>query len=302
MKKCVSYAERECKQRSIQLSLGSATNGLLTERQIEWAVNHKVELTISFDGPPQIQDSQRALPSGKASHEFVEATVHELVDRNISFRVRSTVTAQSVNGMKETVGYFHKLGIKNMHFEPVAECGRCLETNTLSPDPLVFVKRFIEAFELAETLNMTLYYSGCSIGRLTDKFCGAAGRNFYVTPEGFITACLEVMHKDDPAASVFFYGKIDNNTSSFKLSSEKIELLRSRTVDKMKECSKCFCKWHCAGDCLIRSWRKHGSLFKTGGYRCTINRKLTKYLLTRYISNSPIRMENFELPLEIEVT
>jgi len=301
IKNCAEYANEKCKKRKIKLSLSVATNGILSNDKIDWIIKNNVHVNISFDGMPEIQDSQRPLAEGKPSHKFVENTVKKLNQSKINFGVRATITRQSVRKMDNIVKYFHKLGIKDMHFEPVFECGRCLKTKTSSPDPMTFVKNYIKAFELAEKYGMSLYYSGGSIKKLSNTFCGAAGENFFVTSDGYLTSCLEVMHKDDPASEIFFYGKFDNKKGRFIIDKKKLNLLKSRTVDKIKLCQSCFSKWHCAGDCLVKSWREHGTLFKVSEKRCIINRELVKYILLRYINGKPIKMKDFDLAKEIEV-
>ena len=81
----------------------------------------------------------------------------------MKFAVRSTVTTHSLHRMKETVEYFHSLGIMNFHFEPVYECGRCITSNIEFPNPELFANEFIESLELAEDYGMSLHYSGGSI-------------------------------------------------------------------------------------------------------------------------------------------
>jgi len=301
MKKCTEYAKEKCKKRGIRLSLSSATNGVLSNEQLDWIIKNKMHLNISFDGTPDIQDSQRPLAGGKPSHLFVENTVKKLNRSKINYGVRATITKLGVKKMDEIVDYFHKLGVKSMHFEPVFECGRCLKTKTSSPDPMIFVKNYIKAFELAEKYGMSLYYSAGTIRKFTNTFCGAAGENFFVTSDGYITSCLEVMHKDDPASKVFFYGRFDEKKGRFVIDKKRLNLLKSRTVDKIKNCQSCFSKWHCAGDCLVKSWRENGTLFKVNEKRCVINRELVKYVLLRYINGKPIKMKDFDLAREIEI-
>lgn len=300
MKRTVLYAKEKCKEKKIKFKTSCATNGILSEEKLDWIIDNKMRLAISFDGTPKIQDIQRPFADGKPSHSFVENTVKRLVDEKQDFGVRSTITQLSVNKMDEIINYFHKLGIKSVHFEPAFECGRCLKTKTHSPSPYVFIKNFIKAFELAEKYDMELYYSGGAISKLTDRFCGAAGENFFVTTDGYITSCLEVMHKEDPTSKIFFYGRYNEKTKNIEIFEKKLDLLSSRTVDKIKECQSCFCKWHCAGDCLVKSFRLHNSLFKVGGDRCLMNREITNYTLLRCLNN-PIKMKGFDFSKKIEV-
>ena len=258
-------------------------------------------MNISFDGTPDIQDYQRPLSDGGPSHELLENTIEQLNKYKVDYGVRSTITERNVKRLVEIVKYFKELGIRNIQLEPVFECGRCLKTKTSSPDSMIFVKNYIKSFETAEKYGIDLHYSGGTIQRISDSFCGAAGRNFFVTTDGYVTSCLEVMHKDDSAAKIFFYGKYDRETKKFKIIKKRQKKLESRTVDKIEACQKCFCKWHCAGDCLIKGWRLHNSLFETDNKRCIINTEIIRYILLRYIKGKPIMMKDFDFARELEI-
>jgi len=301
MKKSVEYAKKRCKNHKMKMVLSSATNGVLTDKQLDWVIKNKMRLNVSIDGMPDIQNKLRPLPNKGESYPFVEKTIRRLVKEKVPFGVRSTITKDTVHKMKDIVEYFHKMGIKTIHFEPAFECGRCLKTKTATPEPLVFFKNYIKAFEAAEKFGIEFYYSGGTIDKLTDTFCGAAGRNFFVTSDGYITSCLEVMHKDDPASKIFFYGKYDERGGNFRIYEKRLKLLVSRNIKNLEGCQSCFCKFHCAGDCLVKAWRETGSLFETGTERCIVNRKAVKYVLLRYLKGKPIKMKNFGMARKVEI-
>ena len=301
MKRCVEYAKKKCERGKKKLRIGVTTNGVMTDEKIEWVLKNNVHLNISFDGTPEVQDIQRPLPNNQPSHALVEKTISTLVKKKIDFIVRSTITKDTVGKMKTIVEYFHGLGIRSVHFEPAFECGRCLKTKTSSPDPMEFATSYIKSLEVAERYGMNLYYSGGTIDKLSNTFCGAAGKNFFVTADGYITSCLEVQHKDDSASKVFFYGKYDAKKGKFTVFKNRLKMLSSRKVSKIDSCQSCFCKFHCAGDCLAKGWKETGSLFKIGKSRCIANRELTKYILLRYLHGRPIKMRDFESGKKIEI-
>ena len=56
---------------------------------------------------------------------------------------------------------------------------------------------------------------------------------------------------------------------------EKIKSLRQFSVENLDYCSDCFCKWHCAGDCISKVFDRSGSFNHEGSSRCELNRELT---------------------------
>jgi uncharacterized protein len=294
MKEIVEYAKLECENKGIRPRFSSVTNGVVEENTLKWLLENFERINISLDGPPDIQDSQRPLLDGGPSHQLVENTVRTALKSGKSFGIRATITKNSVNRMVEIVQYFHQLGIKNVHVEPVNECGRCLKTKVQSPSVFSFLRNYKKAFEEAEKLGIRIFCSGCDISKSHLKFCGAAGDNFIVTPEGNVTSCLEVLDEDNPLSSVFIYGKYDFDLRKFCFFREKLRRLSSRTVNKIEDCQKCFIKYNCAGGCLAKGFSLNKSLFKPVRERCDLNREMVFYTFRRIVEKNAIRMDGFQ--------
>lgn len=82
----------------------------------------------------------------------------------VTFERYSTVTSRSVNRMSEFVKF---LGIdsktKNIHFEPVFVCGRCLYNKLDAPEPKEFIQVFRETLKIAKNFNVNIFYSGARL-------------------------------------------------------------------------------------------------------------------------------------------
>jgi uncharacterized protein len=97
-----------------------------------------------------------------------------------------------------------------------------------------------------------------------------------VTPSGDITSCYEVADAANPLAGVFFYGRYDPKTRTFVLDRDRRERLFGLSVLEKPECSDCFCKWHCAGDCPAKALLSERAEIDNLPDRCLINRELTR--------------------------
>jgi uncharacterized protein len=100
-----------------------------------------------------------------------------------------------------------------------------------------------------------------------------------VTPDGTLSSCIESFDKDLPFADSFSIGKID--CYGIFLDGKKMEKLRSMSVYSLEKCADCFCKWHCAGDCMQKNsaayTKKTDKYFPTD--RCYLNQELSKILI-----------------------
>ena len=279
IKRIVRYIEERCAEEGLEPFLFSATNGVLSEKQLEWIVRHFKNLNISFDGLPHVQDHHRPLPGGRGSFEFVDRTMRFLDAVEFPYGVRGTVTNFNIALMEETIDFIgQNYKVKTVHLEPLFYCGRCRTTDVMKPDMQAFAEHFKACESRSASYGIQLTYSGCHLEFLRNSFCGVSRDNFSVTPDGYVTACYEVTDKSDPQSDVFFIGKINSN-GKLDIDEKKRKYLHSLAVDHLTYCQDCFAKWHCAGECAAKV--EHGDYRgDRGNERCRLNRQLIQNRLT----------------------
>ena len=64
----------------------------------------------------------------------------------------------------------------------------------------------------------------------------------------------------------------------------RLRALQQRHIHNLPYCRDCFCKWHCAGDCLAKVFELSGSTEHQGSHRCRLNRSLTAVRLNEIAS------------------
>jgi uncharacterized protein len=292
------YSLEIARRYGLQTSSTLVSNCVLSRAQLEWIVDNIKYVSASLDGPPYIHNSQRPLANGKASYDFVAASLRYFDRIGYPYGIRTTITTSSVRLMSEMVTHFcENFGTRQLHFEPLFECGRCAVNALTAPDKQVFVKDFERASETADRYGATLYYSGARLGNLTSTFCGGAGHNFVVLPDGQVIACNEVCRNTDPRWETFRYGYYDRETGGFVLDTDRQKYLASRKVQTIPFCSRCFLKWHCAGECLAKCLLRSGDLFVPAKERCWINQELVKDMLVQALAEGRVKGRG-----EIEVT
>jgi uncharacterized protein len=275
IKKVTSFAKQESRKNNLNLSIYSATNGLLSEKQLEWITEQFSDLNISFDGLPHVQDYHRPLPGGQGSFKFIDRTFKFLDSKGFNYGIRSTFSDYNIDLMEESynfiIQHYHP---KTIHFEPVFQCGRCKTNDRFNINLEKFAHYFKKIDERNIDKNIRFTYSGCRVETLTDSFCGVARDGFSITPDGYITACFETTSIEDPKSEYFFYGKIDEN-GKININEERRDYLHHLTVENLNYCKDCFAKWHCAGDCAAKLG--HNNLHGNRGHeRCLLNRQMVK--------------------------
>ena len=275
IRKIVAYAEGRCAREGLTLAAFSATNGILSVKQLEWIVQHFVNLNISFDGLPRVQDYHRPLANGKGSFEFVDRTLRFLDEHHFRYGIRSTISSYNVDLMEESLDFIgQNYRVKAVHFEPLFYCGRCKTDSGLSPDLERFSRNFQSCQKKSASYQIALTYSGCKIENLTSSFCGVSCDNFSVTPDGYVTTCYEVTSREEPKSDTFFIGTIGQE-GTLDIDEQKRRFLHSLTVDHLAYCQDCFAKWHCGGECAAKL-EDQGYTGPRGNDRCLLNRELIR--------------------------
>lgn len=274
--RCVEHARQKGEQLGLDAEIYAATNGLLSPEQRHFVASNFKSLTVSLDGPEDIQDHNRPKVNGQGSYKEVRETLRYFNEVGFFYSIRSTVTASTVHQMADTVSRLHEeFQINDLHMEPAWCCGRCLTTDEAPPSDAEFIARFSEAVDVGRRLGVHVHYSGARLDMLTSKFCAAPGDGFSVLPEGVATSCYEITELADPRAEIFHYGRYDAENQTFVFDRGRIAALRRLSVENLPFCRDCFCRWHCAGDCLAKVFTSSGSTQHEGSLRCDLNRALT---------------------------
>jgi uncharacterized protein len=283
--RCVEHARAKAEECGLEAEVFAATNGVLGPEQREYVARHFTSVNVSLDGPPDIQDRNRRRADGGGSYADVAETLRYFARAGLHHGVRATVTAATVDRMREVVEWFaREFRLAYVHLEPVWLCGRCARSGERPPDDAAFEARFLEAAERGAALGLPVLYSGARLDALSSRFCAAPGDGFNVLPEGLVTSCYEVTEPDDPRARIFHYGRCEGGT--FVFDEERLASLRCYSVEHLEHCADCFCRWHCAGDCLARALEASGSGAHAGTPRCELNRALTRAHLDRLVRES----------------
>lgn len=234
----VSQAMKHRPQLAIQ------TNGtLLTESLVCLFKAHKIEIGVSLDGSPDIQERLR----GRADATL--KGLHLLEQAGIPFRVTTVVSGSNVFDLDKLVLTLAAYGCcRGIGLDLLVEKGRYHSANVFPPDAQQLEKGLRRMVSTLKGINarrkngirlreLDLVKQGSGGG----NFCHAiSGRSLAVNPSGSLSPCGQTMGDFRFALGTVFRPKKQSVLSleSFQLTSEA--------------CESCSLAGRCPGDCPSR--------------------------------------------------
>lgn len=261
-----------------KISYSITTNAtLINEHIIQFCKDNRIHICVSFEIIKDIQDKQRPFyKSIKSTFDVIHKNIKSLIDNEISFGIRSTITKLNVTLMPEMVSFVadNYSGLKKVHFEQVTDPNQ--NNSQYYSD---FIDYFFKAREIGRSRGLDVYNSITnSIYRIRERFCNG---EMCVTPTGDIVACHRVSSEKDVDYSTFCYGKIDKESVFFDMSKYQSYLTMAKT--KKPECERCYAYWHCAGICpMEKTVLKDNQL----DAKCNFTKEIVKRVLLETIINS----------------
>lgn len=270
MKNIVEYAYEKAGN---SISTELQTNGCFSQNVREWILNNLNIVWVSFDGEPDIQNTNRPCANGKPSAPIIEDNVKWLIshsiDKNIMIGARVTITDLNINRQKQMVDYFYNLGIRYIWTDPlfpaVDKIPVCYDTEKLNAyhfDMDKYVDTYIEAYHYAK--EKEVFYGSfltCNFDGECKQHCRACTPVPHFTTDGYISACdLVTIGENAGHMDCFVYGKWDKEKHIFEIDQEKVNALQMRSIDSMEHCKKCSVRTHCGGYCLGEVQNETGCL------------------------------------------
>jgi uncharacterized protein len=270
----VEYAESVSDGEELVFSV-STNATLISQERAEWLASRNFRMSVSVDGPREVQNRQRPATQNMETFEAAMRGLEALSNAGLGFGLRSTITGYSQHRLVELVEFAHSVGVKRIMAVPYSPYGRGFDG--VSPvDPQVFVTEFERAITKAASLGVRLRMSTNDIERADSRFCRADGDIFAVMSDGLISGCTRVTRTSDALAPHLSLGHWDQQ--GVVIDDDRLHQLRSLNLYAYPECSDCFAKFACSGGC-------HADRLENGGTmpegHCVITRGLVWLKLVR---------------------
>lgn len=300
IKNLVAKAKEKGKKLGFEVDFNLTTNGTLWNSKIRDFLRDDIRnVTVSLDGPKDINDAQRPARGRFSPHDRTLKTLKELKKvKGGNFVIRTIVTKNSYDKIGEIYRYNLALapggvGITSVDVDPghplaLSESEhklmvqRIIENNAANLDAFATDDnpQFYEyTFDLFEMIFFKKYRTNP---------CNACRAVAAVGADGDIYPChrfvgveeFRIGNVNDPRHLNENYGKVR-------------ESFQKTSVDTMPQCSVCWARYLCGGCCYVISYLRVGSIDKPWHRYCYLKRTVYHHLLGRFIEimADPVKKE-----------
>jgi uncharacterized protein len=267
--------------RGVRLQFRLVTNAtLISAKVVELLTELNCHITISIDGPPEINNNSRKTKGGKGSTEMTLRGLQQLLPTEVRSRLGS-LTAASVFGKHHTdtlstYQFLRQFNFDHYRFDFAAE-------NDDSEASVAYAESLAKTADFAfssggelELRRLSFFdgiFSGLDSQRRIYNHCGAGKSLLTIDGRGRVSACQWFMGKPDQVLG-------ENGT----LQPEKLAQYAAPLVE-LNGCGACWARHLCGGGCMYVNSVKTNSLHKKDRVFCDRTRSLTAKAIELYFQS-----------------
>ncbi len=285
----VEYARRRARESGKTIDFSLTTNAtLLTDEVVRFLSENHVGVTVSIDGPKDLQDKLRTFSNGQGSYDQILPRIRGLLGnhRTRPIGARVTLTAQVLDIGRIFEHLTEEIGFYEVGFAPV----------TTSPDTLYAIgddgfdsmlgqfrklgKLYLEKAVRGEYLgfsNMTDTLAEIHTGISKNYACGAGLGLLGVSPSGDIALCHRFV--DSPEHVL---GNIQTGLDEEK----RDEFARKTHLSNKADCHTCWVRGLCSGGCYHEAQVRYGDIGHANLHYCDWIRGWIMTCLETYVEIS----------------
>ena len=283
-RKLMDFVCEYVKEKSPNTRIGLVTNGTLIDDEfIQLVKKYNIQVTVSYDGVPLVNDIMRITNEGKGTSDVILSNIRKLyAQTNEPSTIEVTFNQKHVDNdisIADIITFIRKnVGDIPLHITPAGGNKTC---DFVLEDRKAFVEVVDEIFQNKENLTMFNYSlvqrvigAIYSHGLPSDHICAAGLGCYSVSVDGDIYPCF--MFTDDVTMCMGnIYDENVWDTPKFTAMHKRLE---DHSKSNIKECKSCFIKESCSG-CLGINLLETGSVFDLNPETCDMYRDMTEEVI-----------------------
>jgi len=285
LRSTLTYARERAEAEGKAVRFSLTTNAtLLRPEVIEWLVENDVGVTVSIDGPKDVQDRFRVFHNGKGSYDVVLPKIRELIRAHTRMPVGARVTL--TRGNLDVVGIFRHLteevGFREVGFAPV--------TTSMTRDYAIEESGYASMLDQFRTLAWEFvdwtaagrHHGFSNVRETVEEIhkgvskaypCGAGLGLVGVATNGEAALCHRFAGSDEHRVGSVGEG-IDRKRQE--------QFLEKHHLRNKPDCASCWARPLCAGGCYHEAHTRYGDTVHANLHYCDWIRSWTHSCLEVY--------------------
>jgi uncharacterized protein len=271
LKTAIAYARERAAALGKQVDFSMTTNAtLLRSDVIQYLADNDVGVTISIDGPKDVQDGFRVFKGGAGSYEVVLPKIRELLLRSKRHLIgaRVTLTAANLDVKRIFRHLTEEIGFAEVGFAPATTAAK--RDYAIAGDGY---EQVLEQFRALarEYLEHALAGRPHGFSNVKDTLeeihkgmskpypCGAGLGLLGVSTDGDVALCHRFA-----GSNAHKLGSVGNGIDR----AAQARFLEESHIAEKTDCSRCWARPVCAGGCYHEAWTRYGDARKPNLHYC----------------------------------
>jgi uncharacterized protein len=285
LQKTIAYARQRGEELGKQVDFSLTTNGTLLKPDIiEFLAENQVGVTISIDGPKEVQDKFRVFHNGTGSYDVVAPKIKELLKRHRSRPIgaRVTLTSGKMDVKRIYQHLTEEIGFWEVGFAPVTTApNRGHAISDGGYDEMLGQFRDL-AYEFLEASVQNRHHGFSNVKETLEELhkgvskafpCGAGLGLLGVATDGDVALCHRFAGSDSHKLGTVRDG-IDRDAQRV--------FLESHHIANKTDCSRCWARPLCSGGCYHEAHTRYGETIHPNLHYCDWIRGWTDVCLKIY--------------------
>ncbi len=285
LKETIAYARKRGAEVGKAVDFSLTTNAtLLRPEVIKFLVENEVGITISFDGPPEVQNKFRVFHNGTGSYEIAAPKIKALLSQRLTRPVgaRVTLTAGNLDVRKIYEHLTQEFGFREVGFAPATTSSK----REYAIDEQGYDYMLAQFTSLAEDFKEAAiagrHHGFSNVKETIEEIhkgmskaypCGAGIGLMGVSTSGDVALCHRFAGSDAHKLGTVA-GGIDRAVQA--------EFLDKHHLNNKTDCSTCWARPVCSGGCYHEAHTRYGDTTKANLHYCDWIRAWTDVCLKVY--------------------
>jgi uncharacterized protein len=281
--------EKYGREIGFDINYSTITNGTVINNAIEEFIEKKISfLGLSLDGTKEINDVQRS-GDVESVHDMAVETIERLKSKKYPLAIKCIATKNSINNVAKIAEYISSLGVDSIAIADVSRIPQDSKFFLSDSEFEIFAKELSDV--VVNNLNQlvlgnktAIIYPVFSILRLlitktkAIHICSAGREYVAVTADGDVYPCHEFV-----GIKEFKMGNVHDEDFPGDTYNNIKKIFENRSVYTSEECSSCWARFLCGGECAVRSYLYADNLFKPTKRRCILAKSIIEALLPEIV-------------------